>query len=131
VATFHKDDGPWTNLIYENEDYYIFYCGFPVTPGHRLYVPKTDSTFIIGQCFESAIKQGRKLVHTGEIDGFNVGMNHGEAAGQTITWPHVHLIYRYKGDVEDPTGGVRNVIPSQGNYRGDTYVQPAVRSESS
>lgn len=131
MPSFHKDDGPWTDVIFENEDYYIFNCGFPVTPGHRLYVPKTNSTFILGQMFESALKAGQRMVYTGEVDGFNIGMNNGEAAGQTINWPHIHLILRHHGDVDNPTGGVRNVIPSQGNYKGDTYVQPSLRPESS
>jgi len=49
-------------------------------------------------------------------DGFNIGQNVGEAAGQTVMYPHVHLIPRKKGDMEDPRGGVRNVIPAKGNY---------------
>ena len=48
---------------------------------------------------------------------FNIGMNWGEAAGQTVPYPHVHLIPRRNGDMEDPTGGVRHVIPEKGNYR--------------
>jgi len=50
-------------------------------------------------------------------DGYNVGVNIGEYAGQTIFHLHIHVIPRYKGDVEDPTGGVRNVIPKYGNYK--------------
>ena len=53
---------------------------------------------------------------SGEWDGFNIGMNYGSAAGQTVEWPHVHLIPRHVGDVKDPTGGVRNTIPGKGNY---------------
>ena len=54
-------------------------------------------------------------------DGFNLGVNIGEAAGQTVFHLHLHVIPRYRGDVEDPTGGVRNVIPARGNYlKGDS-----------
>jgi diadenosine tetraphosphate (Ap4A) HIT family hydrolase len=48
--------------------------------------------------------------------GYNIGVNVGPAAGQTVDHLHVHVIPRYQGDVPDPTGGVRNVIPSRGNY---------------
>ena len=49
-------------------------------------------------------------------DGYNVGFNAGEAAGQTVAHLHLHVIPRYKGDVEDPRGGIRHVIPGKGNY---------------
>lgn len=49
-------------------------------------------------------------------DGFNIGINVGEAAGQTVFHVHIHVIPRYKGDVDNPTGGVRNVIPGHGDY---------------
>ena len=55
----------------------------------------------------------------GGFKGFNIGMNVGSSAGQTVDWPHIHLIPRREGDVEDPTGGVRNVIPGKGNYKED------------
>jgi diadenosine tetraphosphate (Ap4A) HIT family hydrolase len=48
--------------------------------------------------------------------GYNLGVNVGEAAGQTVMHLHLHLIPRYRGDMDDPRGGVRHVIPSRGNY---------------
>jgi diadenosine tetraphosphate (Ap4A) HIT family hydrolase len=57
------------------------------------------------------------MVFSGLWDGYNIGINIGEAAGQTVEWPHVHLIPRRKGDMKDPTGGVRHVIPCKGNYK--------------
>jgi diadenosine tetraphosphate (Ap4A) HIT family hydrolase len=50
-------------------------------------------------------------------DGFNVGQNCGESAGQTVMYTHIHMIPRRRGDMEDPRGGVRHVIPEKGNYK--------------
>ncbi len=66
---------------------------------------------------EDAMRYGLTQVRNGVWDGFNIGMNIGKAAGQTVSWPHVHLIPRREGDMEDPTGGVRHVIPEKGNYK--------------
>ena len=64
-------------------------------------------------------------------DGYNVGFNAGEAAGQTITHLHVHVIPRFKGDVDDPTGGVRLVIPDKGNYRRVGFVPSSAGPDTS
>jgi hypothetical protein len=72
---------------------------------------------ILRDAFEDAIREGKRLMEYGECDGFNVGINYGESAGQTVKWPHIHLIPRRTGDVKDPVGGVRNTIPGKGNYR--------------
>lgn len=64
-------------------------------------------------CFK-ALKDSRKYE---KIDAFNIGINDGRAAGRTIDHLHIQVIPRYKGDVSDPTGGIRNVIPSKANYR--------------
>jgi diadenosine tetraphosphate (Ap4A) HIT family hydrolase len=82
-----------------------------------LFVPQYNSLSILAQAFEDAVREGKRMIHNGECDGFNVGLNYGTAAGQTVDWPHIHLIPRRTGDVEDPVGGVRNTIPGKGNYR--------------
>jgi diadenosine tetraphosphate (Ap4A) HIT family hydrolase len=66
---------------------------------------------------EEALADGNNMVEQGECDGFNIGYNSGTAAGQTVMYPHIHLIPRRNGDVEDPVGGVRNTIPGKGNYK--------------
>ncbi len=108
---------PWTELVEEDYHVKVFRDIYPVTDGHLLFVPKYNTVAVLMDCFEDAVRDGIKRVQEGEWDGFNVGMNYGQAAGQTVPWPHVHLIPRRKGDMEDPTGGVRHVIPEKGNYR--------------
>ena len=104
------------------------YCvlddGFPVTPGHLLFVPTRHGTGLVSLLFGAAYDWGSEMVQRGECDAFNVGFNSGPAAGQTIAWPHVHLIPRRTGDCTDPVGGIRNCVPGQGNYRSDKYQIP-------
>ena len=108
---------PWDSLVEEDYHVKVFSDKYPVTDGHLLFVPKYNTVSVLMDCFEAAVQDGIQRVQKGEWDGFNVGFNYGHAAGQTVEWPHVHLIPRRKGDMEDPTGGVRHVIPERGNYR--------------
>ncbi|MEA2093879.1 MAG: DEAD/DEAH box helicase family protein, partial [Pseudomonadota bacterium] len=104
----------------------MFLClwdGFPVTPGHALVLPRRHvaSWFDATPQEQVGLLKGvdvakREIEKQYQPDGFNIGINIGEAAGQTVPHLHVHLIPRYKGDVEDPRGGVRYVIPDKGNY---------------
>ena len=115
----HIDDSeaPWTEL--ESEDYHVrvFKDKYPCTPGHLLYVPIYNTLGVLSDAFEDAVRYGKSMVESGHWDGFNIGLNYGPAAGQTVNWPHIHLIPRREGDVEDPVGGVRNTIPGKGNYK--------------
>jgi diadenosine tetraphosphate (Ap4A) HIT family hydrolase len=108
---------PWDTLVTEDFHTKVFADKYPVTEGHLLYVPKYNTVAVLMDAFEDAVRFGKAQVEKGIWDGFNVGFNYGHAAGQTVDWPHVHLIPRRKGDMEDPTGGVRHVIPEKGNYR--------------
>jgi diadenosine tetraphosphate (Ap4A) HIT family hydrolase len=108
---------PWTEKIKDRPLVAVYLDKYPCTPGHRLYVPKDDNPNWIVQAMEHALADGNHMVKSGECDGFNIGFNSGETAGQTVMYPHVHLIPRRAGDVEDPVGGVRNTIPGKGNYR--------------
>ena len=103
--------------MHQNTQFIVFKDGFPVTEGHLLFVPTTREHVNIVQCFGAAINWGENGVSNGDFEGYNVGLNNGETAGQTVFWPHVHLIPRRKGDVDDPRGGVRHVIPCKGNYQ--------------
>jgi len=117
---------PWykTCKIVEEYSYAGVACfldGFPVTEGHMLFVPM-DRTGI-HYCFTRAHRIGEEKIAAGEWDGFNIGLNRGSAAGQTIKWPHVHLIPRYEDDCKDPVGGVRGVIPKRQNWQTSTYYK--------
>lgn len=112
-----KVQWPWTNPIQEDFHVAVYEDRYPVTTGHLLFVPKYNTIAVLEDAFSSAIEWGVRQVKEGAWDGFNVGMNYGGAAGQTVGWPHVHLIPRRHGDMKDPTGGVRNVIPEKGNYK--------------
>ncbi len=113
---------PWKNPI--NEDYHVavYEDGFPVTEGHLLFVPKYNTAEVLQDAFYDAYVRGVTMVNKGECDGFNIGLNFGAAAGQTVMYPHIHLIPRRNGDVVDPTGGVRNVIPEKGNYKKSSQI---------
>ena len=108
---------PWNDLVDEDYHVKVFKDKYPCTPGHLLFVPKYNTLGVIRDAFEDALRLGRDMVDQGQWDGFNLGLNYGTAAGQTVDWPHIHLIPRRTGDVEDPVGGVRNTIPGKGNYR--------------
>jgi len=112
---------PWYNkckLIseYSYAGVVCFLDKYPVTDGHMLFVP-LEENININFCFARAYRIGEEKVKEGEWDGFNIGLNYNEVAGQTIKYPHVHLIPRRNNDVNDPTGGVRGVIPSKQNWR--------------
>ena len=100
-----------------------FFDGFPVSPGHALIIPKRHvaSFFDLTQderkdLFDMADEVKRILDKRFHPDGYNIGVNVGEAAGQSIFHVHLHLIPRYSGDVPNPRGGVRGVIPFKQNY---------------
>lgn len=115
---------PAERVVEENELAYVIRDGFPVTEGHTLIIPKRHVADYFGleQPEINAINQlitNQKLTLESDdstIEGFNIGINCGEVAGQTIFHCHVHLIPRRKGDVEQPKGGVRGVIAGKAAY---------------
>jgi len=118
---------PWDLQVEGLSDFHVtvFRDRFPVTPGHLLFVPNYNTIEMINEAFYSAQLAGESMVNLGECDAYNIGINQGAAAGQTIMYPHIHLIPRKTGDCADPIGGVRGVIPSQQNYKTGGYQQPA------
>lgn len=115
---------PWKQIDLDLGDVKVYNDQYPVTLGHKLIVPERDAIGAITEAFRCAMLMGTSMVNRGECDAFNVGINVGAEAGQTVMYPHVHLIPRRKDDVADPVGGVRGVIPGQANYRKPGYQQP-------
>ena len=115
---------PWTELVDEDFHVAIYRDRYPVTRGHLLFVPKYNTAGVIGDALRDALETGERMVADGECEGYNVGINQGRTAGQTVMYPHVHLIPRRTGDCADPTGGVRGVIFGQQNYKAAGYKQP-------
>ena len=118
---------PWDLEVDRLSDFHVavFQDRFPVAQGHLLFVPQYNTDAVIVDCFETAMREGRRMVDADECDAFNIGINMGTAAGQTVMYPHVHLIPRRIGDCADPIGGVRGVILGQANYKATGYQQPA------
>jgi len=115
---------PWDLLVWQDFHVAVYQDRFPVTKGHLLFVPKYNTPGVIKEALASALFEGNRMVDAGECDAFNVGLNMGRAAGQTVMYPHVHLIPRRTGDCADPTGGVRGVIFGQQNYKAAGYQNP-------
>jgi ATP adenylyltransferase len=110
---------PWDDRVEELSDFHVavFRDRYPVTSGHLLFVPRYNTPSVVLDAFDSAYRHGCTMVANNECDAFNIGFNCGVEAGQTVMYPHIHLMPRRKGDVEDPVGGVRNTIPGKGNYK--------------
>lgn len=101
----------------------VFFDSFPVSPGHALIIPKRhvasyfDLTDDERQAMNELLLQVKnKLDERFHPDGYNIGVNVNQAAGQSVFHCHMHLIPRYKGDVDNPKGGVRGVMPSKQHY---------------
>lgn len=110
-------------VLLENDLAYVISDRFPASPGHLLILPRRH----VGDWFEVTAAERSALFELADAakawldiefhpDGYNLGINVGEAAGQTLFHVHLHLIPRYRGDVAAPRGGVRGVIPSQQSY---------------
>jgi diadenosine tetraphosphate (Ap4A) HIT family hydrolase len=142
----NNSDCPFCNLdkarvIIANDHAIAFHDGFPVTPGHSLIVPKRHITSFFeatreeqAALFDLLAEMRQLLLNPpspfkpvawvpfdkgGSVsvpDGFNIGINDGSAAGQTVMHLHIHLIPRYSGDSDDPRGGVRWIMPRTAPY---------------
>ena len=110
-------------IIYQDRFWIGIMDRYPVSPGHALLIPKEhfETYFDLPPQYAATlhVSAGRvkeMLDKEYHPDGWNVGCNCKEAGGQTVHHFHLHIIPRYNGDVENPRGGVRGVIPSKQNY---------------
>ena len=122
-------------VFHEGERVLALWDAFPASPGHALVVMRRH----VAGWFDATGEERRELLEAVDVararieeshapDGYNIGINVGAAAGQTVFHLHVHVIPRYTGDVPNPTGGVRLALPHRGNYlrsRGDDGVAGA------
>jgi diadenosine tetraphosphate (Ap4A) HIT family hydrolase len=110
-------------IVASNSMAFAIRDGYPVSPGHTLAIPRRHVTSFFdlspqehGAIFELVSEQKRVLDSEFAPHAFNIGINDGSIAGQTVPHVHVHLIPRYRGDAADPRGGVRWVLPAKARY---------------
>lgn len=110
-------------IVIKNEHCFARWDKYPVTKGHLLVIPYRhydnyfDATYDEIIAFWELIREAKDLINNKyNPDGYNVGINSGKSAGQTIPHMHIHLIPRYKGDIDDPRGGIRGIIPGKQKY---------------
>ena len=113
-----------TGIVYENELAYTSYDSYPVSEHHCLIIPKRHIVSYF-ECNKEEYEEIPLVLNTQKtelkltddaITGFNIGMNIGEDAGQTVFHFHIHIIPRRKGDIDNPKGGIRGVIPNKQKY---------------
>jgi diadenosine tetraphosphate (Ap4A) HIT family hydrolase len=114
---------PREQYLFETNSFYIIADNYPVNAGHLLIISKQlrKSYFELSEEekieLPSLIDHARKIIEKQcNPDGYNIGMNCGAAAGQTVMHFHCHVIPRYKGDMSDPRGGVRHCVEGKGYY---------------
>ncbi|WP_456383466.1 HIT family protein [Persephonella sp.] len=111
-------------IVIKNDLCFAIFDRYPVNKGHMLIIPFRhfdnyfDSTFDEKLAFIKLIDEAKKFIDKKfNPDGYNIGVNIGKEAGQTVFHVHIHLIPRYRGDIDNPTGGVRGVIPEKRIYK--------------
>jgi len=107
----------------QNELAYSARDSYPTSPGHTLVIPRRHvASFFdltpeeVAACMALVKREKKRIDEEFNPDGYNIGVNVGPAAGQSVFHVHIHIIPRYKGDVENPQGGVRHVIPKNAHY---------------
>lgn len=122
MSVFQNIDSEW--ILLKGEHFFIIEDSFPVSPGHLLIISNElkEDYFSLSDAekndLPTMIQKAKELIEKDHNpDGYNIGMNCGESAGQTVMHFHCHVIPRYIGDMENPRGGVRHCIPGKGDYK--------------
>lgn len=119
-------------LIINNKDFFCRYDDFPVNPGHCEIISKKHivsffdlSPYQVSSLYDLIVKTKIILDKKFNPDGYNIGINEGEAAGRTQHHLHIHIIPRYRGDAENPRGGVRKIIAEKADYYNQMKKMPS------
>jgi diadenosine tetraphosphate (Ap4A) HIT family hydrolase len=96
--------------IMETDFTFVFSDRYPCVEGHTLFIPKENNAHFVGRSYGLAYDYGNEQIKLKKIAGFNIGMNLGVCAGQTIMWPHIHFIPRHEKDSKE-IGGIRHAHP--------------------
>jgi len=127
-VTTHNTQCPFctinpARIIGVNDYAMAIFDGFPISPGHTLIIPKRHIASLFettaeerGALFDLLTDMRKSLMTDRNPNGFNIGINEGADAGQTVMHLHIHLIPRYTGDISDPRGGIRWIFPDKAAY---------------
>lgn len=114
---------PENNILYRGEYFFLIYDGYPVSPGHILIITNEEKIdfFSLNENEKiellKLIEKAKSIIELeNKPQGYNIGMNCGEVAGQSVMHFHCHVIPRYEGDMKNPKGGVRYCVEGKGNY---------------
>jgi len=114
---------PTDRIVLQNNSAIAIYDAYPISPGHLLIIPTRhvaswfDTSDTEKQDMLKLLETARSYLHNAhQADGYNIGINDGAVAGQTVPHLHIHLIPRYVDDVSDPRGGVRWIFPDKAKY---------------
>ena len=121
-AGFSKNIEP-NRILYKGKQFFLIKDGFPVSPGHILIISNKEKIDYFELDSHERIELTELIAKAKEIiedeyepDGYNIGMNCGEVAGQSVMHFHCHIIPRYQGDMKNPKGGIRHCVKGKGNY---------------
>lgn len=125
ICKYCKQDYQTSNRnVLNDKSFFANFDNHPVSPGHMKIISKRHINSLDQLTEQEAAELVVMVVKVKKIideqyhpDGYNIGINEGEAAGQTVFHLHIHVIPRYNGDVPEPIGGIRTIIPGKGNYR--------------